>query len=112
MTYKIQSFLIGCMFAGLGGVLYTYYTGAIIPSSFTLSQSTYYLVYTAIGGGANIAGPILGTVVLNILSVFFRPIKEFEPIIYGIILIIVILFAKGGILGLVQGLWHRSRRSS
>jgi len=112
MAYKVQAFVIGCIFAGLAGILYTYYTGSIIPSSFTLGQSTYYLVYVAVGGGANIAGPILGTVVLNIMSIFLRPIKEFEPIIYGVILIVVILFFKGGILGFIQRLLKGFGRSS
>jgi hypothetical protein len=49
-------------------------------------------------------------VVLNILSVFLRPIKEFEPIIYGLILIVVILFFKGGLLSLMQKLRHVFRK--
>jgi branched-chain amino acid transport system permease protein len=107
MGYKVLAFAIGCIFAGMGGVLYTYNVGSIQPSSFTLVQSAYYLVYVAVGGGANVFGPILGALVLNILSEFLRPIKEFEPIVFALILIGAVLLLQGGLVGLVQALWRR-----
>jgi branched-chain amino acid transport system permease protein len=107
MGYKVLSFVIGCMFAGMAGVLYTYNVGSIQPSSFTLVQSAYYLVYVAVGGGANVFGPILGALVLNILSEFLRPVKEFEPIVFALILIGAVLLLQGGLVGLVQALWRR-----
>jgi branched-chain amino acid transport system permease protein len=107
MGYKVLGFVIGCIFAGMGGVLYTYNVGSIQPSSFTLVQSAYYLVYVAVGGGTNVFGPILGALVLNILSEFLRPIKEFEPIVFALILIGAVLLLQGGLVGLVQALWRR-----
>lgn len=109
MGYKVLAFVIGCMFAGMGGVLYTYNVGSIQPSSFTLIQSAYYLVYVAVGGGINVFGPILGALVLNILSEVLRPIKEFEPIVFALILIGAVLLLKGGLIGLVETLWRRIR---
>jgi len=107
MGYKVLAFVIGCMFAGMGGVLYTYNVGSIQPSSFTLIQSAYYLVYVAVGGGINVFGPILGALVLNILSEFLRPVKEFEPIVFALILIGAVLLLKSGLIGLVETLWRR-----
>jgi branched-chain amino acid transport system permease protein len=107
MRYKVLAFVIGCMFAGMAGVLYTYNVGSIQPSSFTLIQSAYYLVYVAVGGSINVFGPILGALVLNILSEFLRPIKEFEPIVFALILIGAVLLLKGGLIGLVETLWRR-----
>jgi branched-chain amino acid transport system permease protein len=108
MGYKVLAFVIGCMFAGLGGVLYTYNVGSIQPSSFTLIQSAYYLVYVAVGGSINVFGPILGALVLNILSEFLRPVKEFEPIVFALILIGAVLLLKGGLIGPVEMLWRRT----
>jgi branched-chain amino acid transport system permease protein len=107
MGYKVLAFVIGCMFAGMAGVLYTYNVGSIQPSSFTLIQSAYYLVYVAVGGGINVFGPILGALVLNILSELLRPIKEFEPIVFALVLIGAVLLLKGGLIGLVETLWRR-----
>jgi branched-chain amino acid transport system permease protein len=106
MGYKVLAFVIGCMFAGIAGVLYTYNVGSIQPSSFTLIQSTYYLVYVAVGGSANVFGPILGALVLNILSEVLRSVKEFEPIVFALILIGAVLLLQGGLIGLVQTLWR------
>ena len=108
MGYKVLAFVMGCMFAGMGGVLYTYIVGSIQPSSFTLIQSAYYLVYVAVGGGINVFGPILGALVLNILSEFLRPVKEFEPIVFALILIGAVLLLHGGLIGLLETLWRRT----
>lgn len=106
MAYKVLAFVTGCIFAGVAGVLYTYNVGSIQPSSFTVIQSAYYLVYVAVGGSINVFGPILGALALNILSEFLRPIKEFEPIVFALILIGAVLLLKGGLIGLVE----KSRR--
>lgn len=106
MRYKVLAFVIGCMFAGMAGVLYTYNVGSIQPSSFTLIQSAYYLVYVAVGGSMNVFGPILGALVLNILSEFLRPVREFEPIAFALILIGAVLLLQNGLIGLVQTLWR------
>ncbi len=107
MGYKVLGFMIGCVFASMAGVLYTYNVGSIQPSSFTLVQSAYYLVYVAVGGSANVFGPILGAFVLNVLSEFLRPIKEFEPIVFALILIGAVLLLKDGLIGLPLALRRR-----
>jgi branched-chain amino acid transport system permease protein len=110
MKYKVQAFVIGSMFAGLAGVLYSYNTKVMLPGSFTMIQSAYYIVFVSVGGEASILGPILGTVVLGILSEFLRPIKDFEIIIYALILIAIMLFFRAGLLGLAQAIGHHARR--
>jgi branched-chain amino acid transport system permease protein len=107
MGYKVLAFVTGCIFAGVAGVLYTYNVGSIQPSSFTVIQSAYYLVYVAVGGSINAFGPILGALALNILSEFLRPIKEFEPIVFALILIGAVLLLKGGLIGLVETSWRQ-----
>lgn len=102
MAYKIKAFVLGSMFAGLAGVMYTYINKSILVSSFTLEQSTIYLLYVVVGGEANIAGPIMGVIILKLLSVILRPIQAFEPIIYGLLLIAAVIFFRGGVLSLVQ----------
>jgi branched-chain amino acid transport system permease protein len=107
MGYKVLAFVTGSMFAGMAGVLYTYNVGSIQPSSFTLIQSTHYLVYVAVGGSANVLGPVFGAVGLNILSEVLRPVKEYEPIIFALVLIGAVLLLRGGFIGLVDGLWQK-----
>lgn len=108
MQYKVLAFVIGSIFAALAGTLYAFNTGCILPSSFTLIQSTYYLIFVTVGGHGSIAGPILGATVFSILSEVLRPIKEFEPIVYSCLLIIVMLFFRTGLLGIWQTLLQRT----
>jgi branched-chain amino acid transport system permease protein len=105
MAYKVLAFVVGSMCAALGGVLYTYVTGAILPTSFTMTQASYYIVWAAVGGLATFAGPLVGVVSLSILSEYLRPVKEFEPIIYATLLIVAILVFKRGLVGEITRLW-------
>lgn len=107
MQYKVLAFVIGSIFAGLAGVLYTYSASSILPTSFTLTQSVLYLVYVAVGGAANIAGPILGAIVFSVFNEVLKPVMQLEPIIYGLILIGVILLFRRGLLGAVQLAWSK-----
>ena len=110
MKYKVLAFVVGSMCAALGGVLYTYITGNIQPTSFTLNQANYYIVWAAVGGLGSFGGPILGTVSLNILSEFLRPVREYEPIIYASLLITAVLLFKRGLMGALRGLWETTMR--
>jgi branched-chain amino acid transport system permease protein len=112
MAYKVLAFVVGSMCAALAGVLYTYATGAILPTSFTMTQANYYIVWAAVGGLATFAGPLVGTVGLSILSEYLRPVKEFEPIIYAGLLIISVLVFKGGLVGAMSRLWGFVRGSA
>jgi branched-chain amino acid transport system permease protein len=106
MKYKVLAFVIGSTCAGLAGVLYSYNTKVMLPNAFTMVQSAYYIVFVSVGGETNIVGPILGTVVLGIFSEFLRPIKDFEIIIYALLLIGIMLFFRAGLLGLAQTIGH------
>jgi len=100
MNYKVLAFVIGCMCAGLGGVLYTYYTGTIQPTSFTITQSTYYVVYAAVGGLAYFPGPIIGTLFLGYITELIKAYANFQNIIFSVLLIAAMLLFKGGLWGL------------
>jgi len=102
MNYKVLAFVIGCMCAGLAGVLYTYDTGLIKPGSFTLTQSTYYIVYAAVGGLTYFPGPIIGMVTLGYISEVIKKYALYENIIFALLLIGAMLFFKEGLYGLYR----------
>jgi branched-chain amino acid transport system permease protein len=104
MAYKVLAFVIGSMCAGLVGVLYTYSAFNIQTTTFTMTQSMYCIVYSAVGGLTTFVGPIIGAVVLNIISEVLRPINDYEMIIYALLLIVTILVFKSGLYGLFQKL--------
>lgn len=106
MGYKVMAFVIGSMCAGLAGVLYTYYTSTIQPTSFTLTQSIYYIVYAAVGGLDYFGGPIVGTLVLAYASTFIQAWANFQNLIFSSLLIATMLLFRGGLYGLYLRIYN------
>lgn len=110
MRYKVLSFVIGSSIAGLAGVLYAFNARSMLPVSFTFWNSIYALIYASVGGLTTIAGPILGATVFTVLSEVLRPAQMFEPVIFGLVLIVFMMFFKNGLLGAVNIVIHTMMR--
>jgi branched-chain amino acid transport system permease protein len=106
MRYKVLAFVVACMLAGLAGVLFTYSVRYISPRVLSLPQSIYYLLCVAVGGEASVVGPVLGAIALGVFAEVTRPVKEFVPIIFGLLLIASRLFFKSGLWGIIQKIWR------
>jgi branched-chain amino acid transport system permease protein len=110
---KLLVFATSAFFTAVGGGFYAMYMGYIEPNSvFSIDLMVQYIVFAIAGGMATIAGPILGSVVLVPLTIFFRgfvggAFASLGFFIYGVVLIVMILLAPGGF---VQGIRFLSRR--
>jgi branched-chain amino acid transport system permease protein len=100
LKYKMMAFVVACFFAGVAGSFYTHYMKYISPDFFGVRESLALLVYMMVGGVSGVAGSIIGSTFMTILRESLRPVAAYEPIIYGFILVIVLLFLPGGILRL------------
>ncbi len=99
--YRLASSVIGCFFAGVIGSFYAHYQNLLIPTTFSFHCSIYVQMYSLIGGlGYYIAGPIVGAIVMVFLPEMLRAGQEFQPIFYGVLLILIIIFLPGGILSI------------
>ena len=123
--YKTMAFGISAFYAGIGGALYGLSTGFVSPDTFPLALSFQLLVGTVIGGLASIAGPLVGgifTFWLPIISSQFVSSQPWIPaqiasafqragpaVTYGALLILIMIFAPNGIVGLVTGGYARLR---
>jgi branched-chain amino acid transport system permease protein len=99
--YKLFAFGVSSFFAGVVGAVYAHYIGFISPSDFTIWQSIYAQIYMIVGGVVAFAGPVLGSVVLTVLSEFLRAAGPLQSVIYGTLLAVVMLFLPGGLISLV-----------
>ncbi len=100
--YKLFAFGVSSFFAGLTGAVYGHYIGFISPSDFTIWQSIYVQIYMIVGGVATFAGPVLGSVVLTVLSEFIRAAGPLQSVVYGTLLAVVMLFFPGGLVTLTR----------
>lgn len=108
--YKLQVFVLSAMFAAVAGVFLTHYNGGIGPSEAGVMKSVRYVAIVAVGGMAHLWGALTMGVVLNFLSL--RGVfGSYDDAVFGLILIVIMLFAPNGILSLNwKGLWNLVRR--
>jgi len=106
IKYKIQAFMIASFFAGIGGGLLASYLGFINPTSFDPKELIIIVTMVIIGGMASFWGSILGAALIILLPEPLRfidlPADFVGPLryaIYGLILILFMIFKPNGILG-------------
>lgn len=98
--YRLLAFVVACTATGLMGSFYAHYIGTITPGAFGVFKTIYLHVYAILGGlDFAILGPVVGTFLMTFFPEFLRITKEIEPIFTGLLLILLILFLRGGILG-------------
>jgi len=107
--YKVQIFVLSAIYASAAGSLYTHYITFLSPEGFTFLFSVLILVMAVFGGLTNIWGGVVGAVSLTILPEFLRAYKDYDIIVYGVILVMVMMFMPNGILGLVESAIQRIR---
>ena len=99
--YRLMAFVLACATAGLVGSFYAHYIGTVTPDAFGVFKTIYVHVYAILGGlDFAILGPVIGSLLMTFFPEFMRITKEVEPIFTGLLLILLILFLRGGILSL------------
>lgn len=97
LRYKVLTFTVVCFFAGLTGALFAHYHTFISPRTFDIWVSEFTLVHVIVGGLATVAGPVAGATVLTILDELLRPLGFYRVVIFGVILILTVLFLPEGL---------------
>jgi branched-chain amino acid transport system permease protein len=104
--YRLLAFVIASAAAGLMGSFYAHYYESIVPSTFGPFKALYAQVYAILGGvGFTILGPIIGALIMTIVPEVLRIAKEVEPILTGLLVILLVMFLPDGLLGLLR--WRR-----
>jgi branched-chain amino acid transport system permease protein len=98
LAFKLWAFAIGAALAGTGGVLYAARSGAILPDNFQFLTSALILAAVVLGGSGNIPGVMLGAFLVAWLPERFRSVQEYRTLMFGLALIIVMIFRPEGLL--------------
>jgi branched-chain amino acid transport system permease protein len=102
--YKLVCFVIAGTLCGLAGVLLANHTDFINPAMMHWTRSGDLIVMAVLGGMGTVLGPVLGALALLVLEEVLSGITEYWQIIIGPIFLLVVLFARGGIDGLLTGI--------
>lgn len=104
---KLYSFIIAAFVMGLAGAVFYVKEGYIEPNSaFSIDWLMIALLATVIGGIGIELGPFVGTIIVVVLQFQLARLGGISQLIQGIILIIVMLAAPQGIVGLIRDLRH------
>ena len=97
--FKVLSFVISAMFAGIAGGLFGHFTMYLHPNSFTFVASFYVIIMIVIGGLGSIEGAVLGAVVFTVVLEMFRGFGAFRLINFSVLLVLIMIYRPEGLLG-------------
>lgn len=100
--YKSMVFVVSAVYASIMGSLYAHFSGFITPHLASFDQSIVLITMVVLGGMASTFGVILGAVVLMLLPQFLADFQELEMIMFGLILMLTMIFMPKGLLPTIQ----------
>lgn len=120
----IKANIISAVFMSLAGTLHAQYVSYIDPHSvLSLSMAVKIALYAIIGGLGTVVGPLLGALIMVPVEVIFRmsfgqQVAGLNMAIYGVFLIIFVLFARDGLIAIIKDInrflwkkrWGKQRR--
>ena len=109
MAYKVFAFTLGGALAGMAGSFYAHYILFISPVTFTIAESINLLVMIIFGGMTTLFGPVFGAVALTLLPEFLRMAGSLRLVIYGVALVIFIIWLPLGVWGTIKSRWMERR---
>ncbi|MDO8692319.1 MAG: branched-chain amino acid ABC transporter permease [Dehalococcoidia bacterium] len=98
-AHQYLAFILSGLFAGLAGILYVYYNNMVSPKDLHLIASAKVLLMVILGGSGTFIGPILGAAVIVLFENIVSGFTERWTLILGVIYVLVIMLAPGGLLG-------------
>ena len=106
--YKMLAFGISSFFAGMTGAIYATYQGMISPADISLVVFFQILAACVVGGLGTLIGPVIGTAFVQFLPEILKGFSEaYYYLVFGILLIIIVIWAPKGIMGGVEALRKR-----
>jgi branched-chain amino acid transport system permease protein len=106
---KLKIFVWSALYASLAGSFYAHTLNFIAPSSFGFMFSIKLVTMVVLGGMASIWGSLLGAAVLTVLPEILTMFHDYESIIFGAILMVVMIFLPRGLVRGIMDLWEFRR---
>lgn len=103
MQLKLVAFVISGAITGLAGALFADLNRFVSPTMFSWQVSGELIVLIVIGGIGRLMGPVIGACVFVALEHSLGGVTPFWHVYLGAILLCIVLFARGGLLGLLTG---------
>lgn len=103
MRLKLMAFVISGTITGLAGALFADLNRFVSPTMFSWQISGEIMIFVILGGVARLFGPVVGAALFVALEHFLGGLSDYWHIYLGLLLLLIVLFARGGVIGLVSG---------
>ena len=109
--YKLSAFTLAGVLAGLAGYLWAAQTGFVNPELMGFHLSAHAIMMVILGGMGNFAGAIVGAIAFEYLMHLFKDLTKHWQLLMGGFIVLTVILAPKGLLGLGQSLINRLPRS-
>jgi branched-chain amino acid transport system permease protein len=101
--YKLLAVVISALYAGLAGALFAHMPpGYLHHNNFTIIEMVTLLLMVVLGGIGNIWGGVIGAIVVTVIYDQTKDYYFYQPLIFGIIMVVMVVFMPHGIGGVVK----------
>jgi branched-chain amino acid transport system permease protein len=98
-TTKLISFVAANFIAGLAGGLYAIVIGTVSPTAASYILTFNFLIFLILGGMATLSGAVVGAFAIPILMEFLQFLQNYQNLIFGALLVVVIIYFPQGFVG-------------
>jgi branched-chain amino acid transport system permease protein len=95
--YKLAAFVLSATYAAVAGSLFVHTVGFVSPEVFGLNMVVLGFTMLYVGGNGAVAGPLVGAIIVSLLPETIRGFKDYQDIVYGVALILILIYAPGGL---------------
>jgi branched-chain amino acid transport system permease protein len=110
--YQLITFVIAAAFAGLAGAIWVPFYRSVAPSYLMWIKSGEPVMAAILGGPSLFFGPILGMFIMTFFHSWVLGFTIYWPVVMGALILIIIFFLPGGILGFAQEKWKEKRQQT
>lgn len=97
--FKVMSFVISSMFAGIAGGLFGHFEMYLHPNSFLFTTSFYLIIMIVVGGLGSIEGAVLGAILVTVVLEVFRGFGPYRLVNFAVLLVLIMLYRPQGLVG-------------
>ena len=107
--YRVMAFAIAGAFTSLAGAMYAHLVNFISPETFSYDTSVMFLTMVLFGGLGTYLGPVVGAGIVIVVFELLQSFGEYQMLVYGAFILIVLMFMPNGVMGLITGIIERQK---
>lgn len=110
LAWRTAAYTFSAFVAGIAGGIYAFYIGFLSPDPFGFRASVDLIVINAVGGVNLALGPMLGSLLIVPLPELLRDARQYQLLVYGVCLLVFVVFLKQGLVSLFSSTQKGGRR--